>query len=73
MEAGGWEIEEVRISAGSIRASVGHIGPSFNIASLKGGNCVASATWEDGVLEEKMVERVLEGVKARLEAVIQSP
>lgn len=73
MEDGGWEIGEVGFSAGSIRAAMGDIGPSFNFASAKVGDCVVCATWEEGVLEMTMVERVLEGVKIRLEAVIQSP
>jgi hypothetical protein len=70
MNNGGWTVEEVGFSAGSIRASMGDIGPSFNAASVKDGDCVMCATWEQSVLEERMVERVLEGVKARLEAVI---
>ena len=70
MEDGGWEIREMGFSAASIRASMGDIGPSFNVASVKGGDCVICATWEHAVLEKETVERVLGGVKARLEAVI---
>lgn len=70
MDGGGWEIKEVGFSAGSIRASMGDIGPSFNIASVRGGDCVVCATWEESVLEDRVTERVLDGVKARLEAVV---
>ena len=70
MEDGGWEIKDVGFSAGAVRASMGDIGPSFNVASVNGGDCVVCATWEEGVLDESEVERVLDGVRARLEAVI---
>lgn len=70
MEDGGWEIKEVGFSAAPIRASMGDIGPSFNVASVMGGDCIICVTWEHGVLEEETVERVLDGVKARLEAII---
>ena len=57
-------------SAGAIRALMGDIRPIFNVTSLKNRDCVVFITWEEGVLEETMVGRVLDRVKARLDAMI---
>ena len=65
---GGWTVEEVEFSACSIWAFMGNIGPSFNDASVKDGDCAICVAWENGVLEERLV-KVLWGMKAMLDAV----
>jgi hypothetical protein len=70
MGDGGWSVGEVGFSAGAIRASMGDLGMSFNVASVKGGGCVVSFVWEEGVLEQVMVGAVCKRVRARLKSVI---
>jgi hypothetical protein len=67
---GGWSIEDAAFSAGTIRAALGDFGIIFNVASAKGRDCVICATYEDRVLEDEMVRRVLDTILARLELVI---
>ncbi|KAH6668708.1 alcohol acetyltransferase [Halenospora varia] len=66
MTHGGWSITDVGFSAGQIRAALGDAGIVFNVASVKGGDCLVIATYEKGVLEGKMVVKVLEALMARL-------
>jgi hypothetical protein len=69
---GGWEITDIAFSAATVRASLGVAGIVFNVASLRGGDCVVCAGWEEGVLREEMVSGVLEGVGGRLRALIET-
>lgn len=55
----GWSITEVSFSAGVIRTALSDIGPSFNVASVKGGYCEISATYQSGVLIGEMMRTVL--------------
>lgn len=41
-------IQEVGFSAASIRAGIGDIGPSFNVASASNGECVIAARTKMG-------------------------
>lgn len=66
MKDGGWSVKDVGFGAAAIRAAVGDYGPVFSVASVKGGDCMIAATWEDGVLEEEMVKNVLKAISARL-------
>jgi len=66
MAEGGWNVKEVSFSAGSIRAILGDIGIVFNMASVKKGDCLISATYEAGVLKDDMVRDILSAVLARL-------
>jgi hypothetical protein len=70
MEAGGWIIEDVGFSAGSIRSAISECGIIFNVASAKDGDCVIFATYEEGVLKENMVIRVLDLVSQRIQLLV---
>jgi Alcohol acetyltransferase len=66
MANGGWKITDVGFSAGEIRAALGDAGIIFNVSSVKEGDCLIIATYEEGVLESEMVRRVLGGIMERL-------
>jgi hypothetical protein len=70
MSDGGWSIKDIGFSASAIRAALGDIGIVFNVASAKGGDCLISATYEEGVLRDEMVKKVLRAVLARLKLLI---
>ncbi|KAH7348518.1 alcohol acetyltransferase [Rhexocercosporidium sp. MPI-PUGE-AT-0058] len=70
MKAGGWSVKDVGFGAAAIRAAVGDYGPVFSVASTKNGDCVIAATWEDGVLKEEMIKKVLSAVFERLESLV---
>jgi hypothetical protein len=70
MVDGGWSIKEVAFSAAAIRATLGDLGIVFDVASAKGGDCLISATYEEGVLKDEMVKEVLRAVLARLKLMI---
>ena len=67
---GGWTIQEVGFSAASIRAAMGDIGPSFNVASAKNGDCIISTTYENVVLKDKMVKFVLQRLLSRMKTLV---
>lgn len=66
---GKWKVKDVLFSVGAVRASI-YSAMMFNVASVKGGDCVICANWQEGVLEEDMVERVLRAVEERLEMLV---
>ncbi|KUJ19284.1 uncharacterized protein LY89DRAFT_780265 [Mollisia scopiformis] len=68
---GGWKVSDVAFSAGAIRANLGDFGIVFNVASVKGGDCVVCACWEEGVLKEEMVKRVLRSVGAKIKLMVR--
>jgi hypothetical protein len=70
MGDGGWSIKDVGFSASAIRATMGDIGIVFNVSSMRDGDCVIYATYEEGVLKEDMVRSVLYGVIGRLRMLI---
>lgn len=70
MVDGRWSIQDVGFSAAAIRSTVGDIGMSFNVASAKNGDCLIVATYEEGVLKDEMVRRVLESVLGRLKLLL---
>lgn len=66
-EMGGkWQVNDVAFSAGAIRAKLGVFGIVFNVASVKDGDCVICGCWEEGVLREDMVKRVMRRVGERI-------
>ncbi|KAI9055356.1 hypothetical protein LZ554_000315 [Drepanopeziza brunnea f. sp. 'monogermtubi'] len=68
MEDGGWVVTDVAFCAAAVRASMGDYGMVFMIASAKNGDCIVTATWEDGVLKDEMVRSVLGAVFTRLKS-----
>jgi hypothetical protein len=70
MADGGWSIQDVGFSAAAIRSAMGDIGMSFNVASAKNGGCLIAATYEEGVLKDEMVRRVLDSVLGRLKLLL---
>ncbi|KAE8454329.1 hypothetical protein EG329_005254 [Mollisiaceae sp. DMI_Dod_QoI] len=70
MREGGWTVTDVAFSAGAIRAKLGDFGLVFNVASVKGADCVICAVWEEGVLKEEMVKRVIRAVYARMKLLV---
>jgi hypothetical protein len=66
----GWAIADVGFSAGAIRAALSDCGIIFNVASAKDGDCVIFATYEEAVLKEDMVKRVLDLVSQRMKLLI---
>jgi hypothetical protein len=70
MVDGGWRIKDIHFSAAAIRATLGDFGIVFNVASVKCGDCLISATYEEGVLKDEMVKKVLRGVLVRLRLLI---
>lgn len=66
-EMGGeWQVNDVAFSAGAIRAKLGVFGIVFNVASVEDGDCVICGCWEEGVLREGMVKRVMRRVGERI-------
>lgn len=70
MVNGGWTVKEVSFSAAAIRATLGDFGIVFDVASVKGGDCLISATYEDSVLKDEMVKAVLTAVLARIKLLV---
>lgn len=70
MVDGGWSVKEVAFSAAAIRATLSDFGVVFDVASANGGDCLISATYEEGVLKDEMVKEVLRAVLARLNLLI---
>jgi len=70
MVDGGWSVKEVAFSAAAIRATLSDFGIVFDVASAKGGDCLISAAYEEGVLKDEMVQEVLRAVLARLKLLI---
>jgi hypothetical protein len=73
MVDGGWSVKEVGFSAGAVRATLSDVGTVFNVASVKGGSCVISIVYEEGVLKDEMVKMVVAALAARLKAVAAVP
>jgi hypothetical protein len=70
MVDGGWSIKEVAFSAAAIRATLGDVGIVFDVASVKDGDCLISATYEEDVLKDQIVKEVLTAVLARIKLLI---
>lgn len=70
MMNGGWSVDEVMFSAGAVRAAVGDVGIVFSVAGAKDGDCIICATYEKSVLKDEMVEKVLDGILARLNKIV---
>jgi hypothetical protein len=66
----GWSIKDAAFSAAAIRATLGDFGIVFDVASVKGEDCLISATYEAGVLKDEMVKGVLMTVLARMKLLI---
>jgi hypothetical protein len=66
----GWSIKDIAFSAAAIRATLGDFGIVFDVASINGGDCLISATYEAGVLKDDMVKGVLTVVLARMKMLI---
>ncbi|KKY23030.1 putative peroxidase family protein [Phaeomoniella chlamydospora] len=65
-----WTISDVEFSAGATKGGIG-TDVVFNMASVKGGDCVINLTYEKGVLDPDMVRKLIQGVKTRLEVMIK--
>ncbi|KXH26771.1 hypothetical protein CSAL01_00317 [Colletotrichum salicis] len=65
------KIEDVQFSAGPVQGAVGYHGIVFNVAGVAGGDTVINACTEGGMAPEGMVEAVLDGVMARVNALLQ--
>ena len=70
MADGGWSIKEVGFSAGAVRATLSDFGIVFDVASIRGGNCLISATYEEGVLKDEMVKEVMMALLARIKLLV---
>ena len=70
MGDGGWSIKDIGFSAGAIRATLGDVGLVFDVASVKEGDCLVYATYEEGVLKDEMVKRVLVALLARIKLLV---
>ncbi|KAH8794214.1 hypothetical protein F5882DRAFT_50199 [Hyaloscypha sp. PMI_1271] len=70
MVDGGWSIKDVGFSSGVIRAVLSDFGPVFDVASVKGGDCVISARYEEGLLKDAMVKDLSNSVLTRLKLLI---
>jgi hypothetical protein len=70
MLEGGWSIKDIGFSAGAIRATLSDLGMVFNVASVKEKDCLISAIYEEGVLKDEMVKRVLMAVLKRIKLLI---
>lgn len=66
---GKWKVKDILFSVGAVRANI-YSAMMFNVASVKGGDCVICVNWQEGVLEAGMVERVLKAVEGRLEVLV---
>jgi hypothetical protein len=63
----GWRIEDVTFSAAALKARLSDAAIAVNVASVKGGDCVITVSYEKGVLRDEMVREFLRGVQGRLE------
>jgi hypothetical protein len=70
MLEGGWSIKDIGFSAGAIRATLSDFGMVFNVASVKEKDCLISAIYEEGVLKDEMVKKVLMAVLKRIKLLI---
>ncbi|KAE9367634.1 hypothetical protein N431DRAFT_416378 [Stipitochalara longipes BDJ] len=70
MGGGSWSIRDIGFSAGAIRATLGDFGIVFDVASVKGADCLISATYEKSVLKDEMVKEVLVALLARIKLLI---
>ncbi|OLN96708.1 Uncharacterized protein C18B11.03c [Colletotrichum chlorophyti] len=66
-----FRIDDVQFSAGPIQGTVGYHGIVFNIVGVAGGGTVINACTEEGVAPEGMSRAVLDGVMARINALLQ--
>lgn len=64
-------IEDVQFSAGPIQGGAGYHGIVFNVAGVAGGDTVINACAEEGMAPEGMSSAVLDGVMARIDALLQ--
>ncbi|KAK1675358.1 alcohol acetyltransferase-domain-containing protein [Colletotrichum godetiae] len=65
------KIEDVQFSAGPVQGAVGYHGIVFNVAGVTSGDTVINVCTEGGMAPEGMVEAVLDGVMARVNALLQ--
>jgi len=64
-EEGEWGIGNVEFSVAATKPCVGNI-LYFGIVSLRGGDCVIHVTYNEGVLEDELVSRLLKSMELRL-------
>jgi hypothetical protein len=67
---GEWKIEDVGFSTAAIKAGLADFPLAFSICSVKGGNCMISASFEKDVLGENVVCALLNGVLRRLQSLL---
>jgi len=63
----GWIVEDVGFSAAAIKVGLCDFPLSLNVVSSKDGDCIITASFQKGVLGEKVVSGLLEGLRGRLE------
>ncbi|GJD01293.1 hypothetical protein CH63R_06761 [Colletotrichum higginsianum IMI 349063] len=64
-------IEDVQFSAGPVQGAVGYHGIVFNVAGVAGGDTVVNVCTEGGVAPDGMPQAVLDGVMARIDALLE--
>jgi hypothetical protein len=69
-DTGSWTITNMEFSVSSYRIGFG-AALYFAIISVKGGACVMNVDYQEGVIEDDLVERVIAGVERRLLRILQ--
>jgi hypothetical protein len=64
-EVGGWTINNMEFSVSAYGTGVGS-SLYFAVISVKGGACVINVDYQEGILEDDLVTRVISGVERRL-------
>ncbi|GKT51137.1 uncharacterized protein ColSpa_11318 [Colletotrichum spaethianum] len=64
------KIEDVQFSAGPVQGAVGYHGIVFNVAGVAGGDTVINACTEKDMAPDGMPQAVLDGVMARIDALL---
>lgn len=63
--SGPWQLKGTEFSVAAQKARVGPM-LYFAIGSMKDGECVINVSYEEGVLQSRVVRKILEGVERRL-------
>lgn len=68
MRDGGWSVTDVAFCAAAVRAALEDYGMVLMVAGVEDGDCVVTASWEEGVLKEEMVKEILRSISGRLKS-----
>lgn len=69
--APGWSIDGIEFAASAFGNAWGYI-LYCGAVSLKGGDCVVNVTFQEGVITREKVNKLLEGVQARLRVLLHN-